>query len=271
MAQSFPVCSAIAPVSPAAGAHFLGSRPIMFQWSGEPVGTANRELHLARLDGSETVIPLDGRFSDTVKVKMPGDLGWAVVFRDANGKVLCTSLPGVIRAGAGTSGAGTTHVSPGASSLSTPGGASAPAVAVVYMNNGRLVIVLQNSPYAGSYTKLVASNDYDGTNEDLMGASGLEIHGNDAPNRLFGSAGSDLIYGYDSGDYIDPGPGQDEIFLGGAPTDPNAFYTRDGQADVVNLQVGTWTVAASTSPTETIVNGDPVGRDAGDQVNFVVP
>src|SRR5688500_15587679 len=82
--HSLPTCS-IQPVAPVSGSHFIGTRPIMFIWSGEPAGTASRELHLASLDGSETVIPLEGRFSDTVRVKMTSDLAWVVVFLDAEG------------------------------------------------------------------------------------------------------------------------------------------------------------------------------------------
>jgi hypothetical protein len=224
-AQSLPVC-AVDLVAPAQGAHFLGSRPMFFQWSGEPIGTASRELHLAGLDGSETVIPLDGRFSDTVKVKMTGDLAWVVVFLDAAGNPLCTTPAGLL-----TKGAGGGKVALSTDSLSGQAGgpgASAAAKVSVFMNNGRLVIVLQNSPYTGAYTKLVAADSYDGSAEELQGASGLEIHGNNLENYIIGSPGADLIYAYGAGDAVNPGAGPDEIHVGSAGANFDHTNTADG-------------------------------------------
>ena len=235
-------CSGIQLLAPSAGAHFFGQRPIMFQWSGEPVGTETRELRLAGLDGSEIVVPLDGRFSDTVKVKMDGDMGWIIVFKDVDGNVLCTSPAGLIQAGAGGGNASAS----GGSSLSTAvaGATPPPTTAAVFMNNGRLVIVLQNSPYTGEYTKLVASNDYDGRTEDLQGSIGLEIHGNDAVNKIFGSSLSDLIYSYDSPDFVNPGPGKDTVDLGKRTLNGTIFFaeavaTEDSEADILLLPSGT--------------------------------
>jgi hypothetical protein len=226
-AQSLPACPNIDLVAPAQGAHFLGSRPIFFQWSGEPAGTASRELHLAGLDGSETVIPLDGRFSDTAKVKMTGDLAWVVVFLDAAGNPLCTTPAGLL-----TKGAGGGKVALSNDSLSgQAGGPGAPAKVSVFMNNGRLVIVLQNSPYTGAYTRLVASDSYDGTGEDLMGASGLEIHGNGNSNTVTGSPKHDLIFLYGGSDTAEGGAGNDTI-LGGEGND-TVRDTAAGDSDVL--------------------------------------
>jgi Ca2+-binding RTX toxin-like protein len=227
------LCTDIALLSPAAGQHFIGTRPIHFSWSGEPKGTVTRELHLATLHGAEVVTPLDGRFSDTVKVKMTGDLAWAVVFKDADGKVLCASPAGLIAAGAG----GGSSAGAGGGSLSdTVAGATPPAPApkpAVFMKDGRLVIVLQNSPYTGPYTKLVNANGYNMTNEDLMGASGVEFHGNNVRNEVIGSPGNDLIWLYDGNDQAEGGAG-DDILVGGEGddklTDINPFRGIDVDA-----------------------------------------
>jgi hypothetical protein len=261
------VCSDIALLSPSQGQHFIGTRPIHFSWSGEPIGTVTRELHLAALDGSEVVIPLDGRFSDTVKVKMTGDLGWAVVFKDADGKVLCTSPAGLIAAG---SGGGSAAGASGGSLSGTVAAATpaAPPKPAVFMNNGRLVIVLQNSPYTGAYTRLVSSNDYDGRTEPLEGAIGLEIHGNDANNALYGSNGPDLIYGYGAGDYVVPGTGQDSIYMGGPPNtlEGDAWYTRDGEPDLIVIEPGIGAAVPAFNAADSTYNGKPVGLDAVETV-----
>lgn len=203
------ICPNIALLSPAFGQHFIGTRPIHFSWSGEPVGTASRELRLASLDGSERVLPLDGRFSDTVKVKLTGDLGWAVVFKDAAGNVLCVSPAGLIAAG---TGGGSSRGAVGVSlSGSVAGTAPQPAV---FMKDGRLVIVLQNSPYTGPYTRLIASDNYDGTGEDLMGAIGVELYANNANNTVRGTNGNDIIHLYRGIDTTDGGPGNDDTYAG---------------------------------------------------------
>jgi hypothetical protein len=249
--QSLPVCSGIELAAPANGSHFIGSRPIMFQWSGEPVGTASRELHLASLDGSETVIPLDGRFSDTVRATLKGDLAWAVVFLDANGKPLCTSPIGLLKAG---SGGGAPTVG---NSLSGPSDGAVPPtigdtrLVVGFTNNGRLVIVLQNSSYAGQYSRLVASDTYDATAENLLGNIGLEIHGNNGANVIKGSTGSDEIFGYDGGDNLNGGAG-DDVVHGGAGNDTVADPT-GGDAD--DLRGGTGGDIVS------LIDGD--GNDIG--------
>ena len=224
------VCSSIQLPSPAQGQHFIGSRPIHFSWSGEPIGTVTRELHLAALDGSETVIPLDGRFSDTVKVKITGDLAWAVVFKNADGKVLCSSPIGLIAAG---SGGGKNAGGVGGSLSGTVAGVTATPKPVVFMNNGRLVIVLQNSPYTGPYTKLVNANDYNMSNEDLMGAAGVEFHGNNVDNMVTGSPGNDLIWLYDGNDRAEGGAG-DDVIIGG---NGNDFLTDVSPADIRDKDV----------------------------------
>ncbi len=202
----------------------------------------SRELHLAALDGSEVVIPLDGRFSDTVKVNMNGDLGWAVVFKDADGKVLCTSPAGLIAAGAG----GGQNAGGSAGSLSgtvagTAPGATPPAAAapkpVVFMKDGRLVIVLQSSPYTGPYTKLVAADNYDMTTEDLMGAAGVEFHGNNLANKVIGSPGNDLIWLYDGNDQAEGGAG-DDILVGGEGDDKLTDIAPFGGTDADTLYGG---------------------------------
>jgi Ca2+-binding RTX toxin-like protein len=233
IAQSVPVCQGIELVSPAAGKHFLGSRPIFFRWSGEPVGTISRELHLAALDGSETVVPLDGRFSDTVRVRMTGDLAWAVVFLDANGTPICTTPIGLLAAGpgGGTAGASGSSLSNNSGAAATPPAVPAPRLVVGFTNNGRLVIVLQNTPYTGQYSKLVAADSYDLTTEDLMGAMGVELHGNNSANVLKGSPGKDLIYAYGGADTLDGGAG-DDLLHGGSGND----QLRDpvgGDADIL--------------------------------------
>ncbi len=225
------VCSSIALLSPAQGQHFIGSRPIHFSWSGEPIGTVSRELHLAALDGSEVVIPLDGRFSDTVRVKMTGDLGWAVVFKDADGKVLCNSPIGLIAAGAGGGSSAATGggslsgtVAAGAGSAPTPSATPAPSpspdprLVAGFTNNGRLVIVLQDTPYTGQYSKLVAADSYDLRNENLMGAAGVEFHGNNKDNGVYGSPRNDIIWLYGGNDFAEGGPG-DDILIGGEGDD----------------------------------------------------
>ncbi len=196
----------------------------------------SRELHLAALDGSEVVIPLDGRFSDTVKVKMTGDLAWAVVFKDADGKPLCTSPAGLIAAGAG---GGQNAGGAGGSLSGTVAGAPAAAAPKpsVYMKDGRLVIVLQSSPYAGPYTKLVNANDYNMTNEDLMGASGVEFHGNSVRNVVTGSPGNDLIWLYGGDDQAEGGAG-DDILVGGEGVDNLSDTSPWGIADKDSLYGG---------------------------------
>ena len=229
MAQSIPTCKDIALTAPAAGKNFTGTRPIFFSWSGEPVGTASRDLHLASLDGSEVVIPIDGRFSDTVKVNMTGDLAWVVLFRDAAGDPLCTTVAGLLTKGTAGGNAAFSQ-----NSLSSAG--SANGRVSVFMNNGRLVIVLQNSPYTGAYSKLVASSDYDGTNEDLMGATGLEIHGNNVRNVVTGSPRDDLIWLYDGDDMAEGGAG-DDILVGGAGND---LLTDIAPANIADRDVIYW-------------------------------
>lgn len=229
LAATSRTCSGIALLSPSQGQHFIGTRPIHFSWSGEPVGTVSRELHLAALDGSEVVIPLDGRFSDTVRVKMTGDLGWAVVFKDADGRVLCTSPAGLIAAG---SGGGQLDESASASLSGTVVGAAPAPKPTVFMSNGRLVIVLQNSPYTGAYTKLVAADNYDGTNEDLMGATGIELYANNASNVVVGTPGNDIIRLYAGTDSTNGGASNDTTYLGSgnksftdpAPNDTDQYF-----------------------------------------------
>lgn len=227
--QSMPVCTGAAPLAPADGSHFIGTRPIMFQWSGEPKGTASRELHLAALDGTETVVPLDGRYSDTVKVKMTGDLAWVVVFLDAEGQPICVTPAGLLSKGPG----GGKVTLAGDSLSGQSAGAGAPAKVSVYMNNGRLVIVLQNSPYTGPYTKLVAADEYDGRTEDLQGASGLEIHGNNQKNKIYGSAGPDLIFAYGDSDFVNPQAGIDVLDMGTYGVEFDAVNIADGGEDFV--------------------------------------
>ena len=214
MAQHIPICGDIALIAPAQGKNFTGTRPIFFNWSGEPVGTASRELHLAALDGSETVIPLEGRFSDTVTVKVSGDLAWAVYFRDANGNLLCATYPGLLVKG--TRGGSSLAANAASLSSSGPGAPPPPSRLVAgFTNDGRLVIMMEGSPYTGQYARLVQGNNYDGTNEDLMGAVGLEIHGNNNNNVIVGSNGSDEIRPYRGNDEIDGGPGDDTTYLQG--------------------------------------------------------
>lgn len=230
-AQSLPTCANIALVAPANGSHFLGSRPIMFRWSGEPVGTVGRELHLAALDGTESVTPLDGRFSDTVNVKMAGDRAWAVVFLDAGGKPLCTTPIGLLVAGSGGGSAsrGTEAGVPGNSSAAV---GPAPRLVVGFTRDGRLVIMQENSPYTGQYSKLVPAGDYDLTLEDLMGATGVEFHGSNLADNITGSPGSDLIYLYGGDDTAEGGAGDDTLVGGvgddtigdNAPGDSDALY-----------------------------------------------
>jgi hypothetical protein len=240
------VCSSIQLLSPSQGQHFIGTRPIHFSWSGEPIGTVTRELHLAALDGSEVVIPLDGRFSDTVKVKMTGDLAWAVVFKDADGKVLCSSPIGLIAAGAG----GGSSASTGGGSLSgtvagvTPAAPAASAAVVApprlvagFTNNGRLVIVLQNSPYTGQYAKLVEADNYDITPADVVGVSGVELHGNNVANKVTGSPKNDLIWLYGGNDEAEGGAG-DDILVGGADNDTLTDVTPANVADTDTLYGG---------------------------------
>jgi len=181
--------------------------------------TVTRELHLAALDGSEVVIPLDGRFSDTVKVKMTGDLAWAVVFKDADGKVLCSSPIRLLAAGAG----GGQNAGGSASSLSgtvagvTPAtvpAAPSPRLVAGFTNNGRLVIVLQNSPYTGQYAKLVEADNYDITAADVAGVSGVELHGNNVANKVTGSPKNDLIWLYGGNDEAEGGAGDDTLVGG---------------------------------------------------------
>lgn len=237
------VCANIALLSPAYGQHFIGTRPIHFSWSGEPVGTATRELRLASLDGAEVVLPLDGRFSDTLKVKMTGDLGWAVVFRDGDGNVLCVSPAGLIAAGAG---GGSLDGAPGASLSSSVAG-TAPAV---FMKNGRLVIVLQNSPYTGPYTRLIASDNYDGTGEDLMGAIGVELYANNANNTVRGTSGNDIIHLYAGTDTTDGGPGNDDTYAGSGT---KSFSDPAGNDVDRYFLKATVTLGAGTA---TLVDGD---------------
>ncbi len=182
-----------------------------------------RELRLAALDGSEVVIPLGGRFSDTVKVNMNGDLAWAVVFKDANGKVLCSSPIGLLAAGAG----GGQNAGGSASSLSgtvagvapaTVPAAPPPRLVAGFTNNGRLVIVLQNSPYTGQYAKLVEADNYDITAADVAGVSGVELHGNNVANKVTGSPKNDLIWLYGGNDEAEGGAG-DDILVGGEGED----------------------------------------------------
>jgi len=177
------------------------------------------------------VIPLSGRFSDTVKVKMTGDLAWAVVFKDADGKVLCSSPIGLIAAGAGGGSSAATGggslsgtVAAGAGSAPTPSATPAPPpppdprLVVGFTNNGRLVIVLQNTPYTGQYSKLVAADSYDLRTENLMGAAGVEFHGNNEDNLVWGSDYNDIIWLYGGNDDAQGGPG-DDILIGGEGDD----------------------------------------------------
>ncbi|MFY8032592.1 MAG: hypothetical protein ACOVO5_12235 [Devosia sp.] len=238
------VCTNIALLSPAYGQHFIGTRPIHFSWSGEPVGTATRELRLASLDGAEVVLLLDGRFSDTLKVKMTGDLGWAVVFRDGDGNVLCVSPAGLLAAGAGGGSLGSDT---GTSLSSSVAGAARPAV---FMKDGRLVIVLQNSPYTGPYTRLIASDNYDGTGEDLMGAIGVELYANNANNTVRGTSGNDIIHLYAGTDTTDGDPGNDDTYMGSGT---KSFSDPAGN-DVDRYFVkATVTLGAGTA---TLVDGD---------------
>jgi Ca2+-binding RTX toxin-like protein len=264
------VCTNIALLSPAYGQHFIGTRPIHFSWSGEPVGTATRELRLASLDGAEVVLPLDGRFSDTLKVKMTGDLGWAVVFRDGDGTVLCVSPAGLIAAGAG---GGSLDGAPATSLSSSVAGTPA-----VFMRNGRLVIVLQNSPYTGPYTRLIASDNYDGTGEDLMGAIGVELYANNANNTVRGTNGNDIIHLYAGTDTTNGGPGNDDTYMGSgtksfsdpAGNDVDRYFLKA----TVTLGLGTATLEdgdASDKIFYELGAQGGFGNDPGEELADVVP
>ncbi len=261
------VCSSIQLLSPSQGQHFIGSRPIHFSWSGEPEGTVTRALHLASLDGSEVVLPLDGRFSDTVRVKMTGDLAWAVVFRDADGKVLCTSPAGLIAAGAGggqNAGASAGSLSgtvAGAPPAAVPA-APPPRLVAGFTNNGRLVIVLQNTPYTGQYSKLVTADNYDLSTEDRMGTSGFEFHGNNIGNAVTGSPYNDLIWLYNGNDQAEGGAGND-ILVGG---EGNDTLTDTAQNDADTLYGGPGANDLD------VVDGDNADRayrgSGGGRINF---
>jgi Ca2+-binding RTX toxin-like protein len=275
LAASIRVCAGIELRSPAIGQHFIGTRPIHFSWSGEPVGTASRELRLATLDGNELVVPLDGRFSDTVRVKMTGDMGWAVVFKDADGNILCSSPAGLLHKGAR---GGKVGVSTGASSLATgTGGAAVTAppapvsgLVVGFTNDGRLVIVLQGTPYTGPYSKMVNGDDYDGRNEDLMGAKGIEFHGNNAPNVVWGSPGHDLIFLYDGNDWAEGQQG-DDIIVGGNGNDELRDDAFGGDADVLYGGPGNDYLDVFDGDANDIAYGgtgfDVIGFDPGDVVS----
>lgn len=241
-AMNVPTCSGISPVMPTNGAHFFGTRPVHFVWSGEPVGTVSRELHIATLDGPEQVFDLDGRFSDTVNIRVAkGATAWAIVFRDKNGKALCSSVPGLMNGGFGggiVANGATSLSSNSSNSYSAPSTPTTPTPPVsIYMKDGRLVIVLRDTPYTGQYTKRIDSDDYDGTSEDLLGASGLEIHGNNVRNVVTGSPGNDIIWLYDGNDVAEGGAG-DDVLVGGNGDDTLTDLTPSNVNDTDTLYGG---------------------------------
>jgi hypothetical protein len=239
LAQSaIPTCQGIAQTAPADGKNFVGTRPILFSWSGEPAGTVSRQLHLATVDGEEVLVDLDGRYSDTVKVKMNGDIGWIVVFLDRKGAPICAT-PGSLMV-RGTAGG------KAVASLDSLSGSSAG----YFLKNGRLVVVLRNSPYAGSSSIGIDSDSYNASSstQDLInsGAQGVEVHGNNQPNFIVGSAQSDLIYSYGGNDVVRGGPGRDEIHYGKA-TNLDISQNADGEVDTLYFSSGLGLVGASVA------------------------
>jgi hypothetical protein len=84
-----------------------------------------------------------------------------------------------------------------------------------------LIVVLPGSPYTGPADINGSGDDFDATSLNLGCIAGLEIHGNDNDNFIFGSFGDDTIYGYGGDDFIigdgcgcDDGAGDDVIYGG---------------------------------------------------------
>jgi Ca2+-binding RTX toxin-like protein len=183
------------------------------RWSGEPEGTASREVVLISVvegaDGS--VAPAGEQTRQVAKAfrHAPGRLGagvynWFVIFYSDDGKVLCSSA--VARFGIGSRA-----VQAVTASLSS-------TVSVQVL--GYYVVVLFNSPYlqtAGTYDELLNQSDYDASGLDLGRYRGIKLYGNEAPNLLTGSGGADIIFGYAGNDTLNGGEG-DDVLDGGDET-----------------------------------------------------
>ncbi|GAB5430035.1 MAG: hypothetical protein Devi2KO_34940 [Devosia indica] len=258
----------------------MGTRPVHFVWSGEPVGTVSRELHIATLDGPEQVFDLNGRFSDTVNIRVAkGATAWAIVFRDKNGKALCSSVPGLMNGGFGggiVANGATSLSSDSSNSYSAPSTPTTPTPPVsIYMKDGRLVIVLRDTPYTGQYTKRIDSDDYDGTSEDLLGASGLEIHGNNIRNVVTGSPGNDIIWLYGGPDVAEGGAG-DDILVGGNGGDTLTDITPAAVNDTDTLYGGPGFNIYSVNDGDNLdrlflgTDGGATSLDGGDTIQPVI-
>ena len=75
-------------------------------------------------------------------------------------------------------------------------GAALPVAAQGASCQDPFVVVLPDSPYNGAADLVFDQDDYDARNVKLGDLCGLVIHGNDRDNRIFGSAGDDVIFGY---------------------------------------------------------------------------
>ncbi len=86
-------------------------------------------------------------------------------------------------------------------------------------------VVLSGSPYNGWYDIFIDDDIFVASSIDLTGICGLTIYGNDNPNIIVGSPGSDAIFGYGGDDLIfgdstlDEGSGNDAIYGGSGDDD----------------------------------------------------
>jgi len=183
-----------------------------FRWTAEPAGTASREVAIfAAHDPSALVVGRAAPFKSRFKPGGVGTYGWFVTFRNAAGKPICRSAIGAFAV-----------VHPRAVVRFSEANQSAPVAPVepaIYIDaNGRYVIVLRGSSYGGQYTTMIDSDDFDGRGYDLGKAIGLEIHGNDKANVVWGSAGHDIIWLYGGNDWAEGGAG-DDLLVGGQGND----------------------------------------------------
>src|SRR3569832_2158908 len=255
------ICNNIIIKSPKPGAEVSFGLPPIFRWSSEPEGTTSRSITVS---GDQSfVVVSEGRWQEHIRQELPlGDYSWSLTFTDKDGIVICTtpSIPFSVVPSKGHSPIvdikGTDTSAPQQPKPVIVQTSAGPAQ--LYIDaNGRYVIVLQNSPYAGPYSLLVSSDNYDGTGVQLgNGIIGLVIHGNNNPNNINGSAGPDIIYAYGGADTVGSSGGGDEIHLGtSTPGVGTAQHNQslNGSKDTVTYQGN---VSVTYSPNE------------GDTVNF---
>jgi hypothetical protein len=215
-----PSCGPIELLRPADGAEFSKGARVVFRWNAEPQNAVRREwisLPAGEATAESTQLALreeaqPGRNHTRVQDE-EGLYDWFVLFYDASDRVICaTDVRSYTVKGRRTNAADNTFSS--LSGSGTDGGRRGTRryIVVLDWDTGRFQAI---SPYTGYRDQTVNDWAYVAPPVAPAGYEGFEIHGNNAPNFIFGSTQSDLINAYGGPDIVVGFEGDDEIDGGG--------------------------------------------------------